>query len=85
MNSKEYFVTEYEEKMVENFMICGIAPDVIWSNVIQYLIGKLLTKELNGHKLDVLFSYPESETNQNTVLSVLLNAKNSIYFLRILR
>eukprot|EP01022_Parablepharisma_sp_SALTPOND_P014794 TRINITY_DN2054_c0_g1_i1.p1 TRINITY_DN2054_c0_g1~~TRINITY_DN2054_c0_g1_i1.p1 ORF type:complete len:1010 (-),score=84.61 TRINITY_DN2054_c0_g1_i1:4599-7628(-) len=68
----KYQMTEYENKLMENFMICGICPNSIWSNFsMQSEIGNLLTNELADHRLDVLFSYPEPEERQSTVLDVL--------------
>ena len=46
-------------------------------------IGNLLTKELTDHRLDVLFSYPEPEDRQSTVLDVFVSCKeNLVYFPR---
>jgi hypothetical protein len=39
--------------------------------IVITFIENLLTKELEGHNLDVLFSYPEPEEDQSNVLSVL--------------
>lgn len=29
MSQRDHLATDYEEKLVENFMICGIPPNVI--------------------------------------------------------
>ncbi len=65
-------MTEYQNTILSNIMICGIHPNTIWSTffAIPYCIENLLTNELVGYKPDVLFSYPEAKEQQQGLLKV---------------
>ena len=67
-------MTDYENTILGNIMICGIHPDTIWSIcllLITLIIENLLTQELLNYKPDILFSYPESKEQQQGLLKVL--------------
>ena len=62
-----------EHSVLYNFMIFGIKPSTMWSNIPLQFIGNLLTKKLTNYKPEVLFSYPNIEKSPKAILKVIFN------------
>ena len=80
IQENDYIGTEFENEIMNNFIICGFHPNTLWGN-LKFIIEFLITNKLLNHKPYVLLSYPQYEKDQKDYLAVLIVDKYSTCFL----